>query len=178
MVGRILRAADFQRVLACAPWSRSTHFALHHLPGPPLAANWVLKNRPSEELSTGDAPTCPPLVDDLSEPDQPQAVQSQHNPITSDQGAMPTLAHWLGLVVPKRHARRSVTRSLLKRQMRTAMAAGGADLPPGLWVMRLKAGFDVRQFPSAASPALRAVVRDELSRVLQRAAARAAAPGR
>ena len=51
---------------------------------------------------------------------------------------------WLGLVVPKRHARRAATRNLIKRQMRAqlaqaaASAAPQAQLPPGLWVLRLK----------------------------------------
>lgn len=80
---------------------------------------------------------------------------------------------WLGLVVPKRHARRSVTRTLLKRQMRAAMAEGAGALPPGLWVLRLKSGFDARSFPSAASEALRRSARAELRLLIERAAARA-----
>lgn len=78
---------------------------------------------------------------------------------------------WLGTVVPKRHARRAVTRNLLKRQMRAVMAAQAQGLPAGLWVLRLKAGFDVRQFSSPASQPLRHCVRDELQALLQRAAA-------
>lgn len=78
---------------------------------------------------------------------------------------------WLGTVVPKRHARRAVTRNLLKRQMRAVMVAQAAALPAGLWVLRLKAGFDTRQFPSPASQPLRLCVRAELQALLQRAAA-------
>jgi ribonuclease P protein component len=86
---------------------------------------------------------------------------------------------WLGLVVPKRHARRSVTRNLLKRQMRAAMAEAvapsrpptpQAPLPPGLWVLRLRAPFDPARFRSAASSALRECARSELMQLLQRAA--------
>ena len=87
---------------------------------------------------------------------------------------------WLGLVVPRRHARRAVTRSLLKRQMRSAMAdaVAGSPLPPGLWVLRLRAPFDRAQFASAASSALRDSARSELRLLLQRAAepVRAALP--
>lgn len=92
-------------------------------------------------------------------------------------------------MVPKRHARRAVTRSLLKRLMRTVMQRVIVDradrpdaLPRGLWVLRLKAPFDVRQFPSAASDALRSSARDELHRLFERigqpprAARTAAAP--
>ncbi|MFM8898436.1 MAG: ribonuclease P protein component [Burkholderiales bacterium] len=79
---------------------------------------------------------------------------------------------WLGLVVPKRHAKRSVTRQLLKRQMRAAVADQQTQSKPlnhGLWVLRLRAAFEVSQFPSAASAALAAAVRQELQQLLQRA---------
>jgi ribonuclease P protein component len=84
---------------------------------------------------------------------------------------------WLGLVVPKRHARRAATRNLLKRQMRAQLSQAlhtmppAARLPSGLWVLRLKSPFDKAQFPSAASAALRAAARSELASLLQRAAA-------
>lgn len=86
--------------------------------------------------------------------------------------APPPADRWLGLVVPKRHAKRSVTRSLLKRQMRTVMAAQADSLPPGLWVLRLKAPFDRKLFTSPASDPLREAAGDELLQLLQRAAAR------
>lgn len=79
-------------------------------------------------------------------------------------------ALWLGTVVPKRHARRAVTRSLIKRQMRAAVQRHAPLLPRGLWVVRLRGPFDRQQFSSAASDALRQAVRAELDTVLQRAA--------
>lgn len=78
---------------------------------------------------------------------------------------------WGGCVVPKRHARRSVTRSLLKRQIRAALSRHAAALPQGLWLVRLKAPFATAQFPSAASDALRLAARNELDALLARAAA-------
>jgi ribonuclease P protein component len=84
----------------------------------------------------------------------------------------PPDGHWLGLVVPKKHARRSVTRTLLKRQMRTLMQAQAGSLPAGLWVLRLKAPFDRKLYPSAASGPLHDLARSELVLLLQRAAAR------
>lgn len=86
----------------------------------------------------------------------------------------PLEGRWLGTVVPKRHARRAVTRNLLKRQMRAVVQHEAARLPPGLWVLRLKAPFDKQQFPSAASAPLRASARGELAMLLQRAVSRAA----
>ena len=125
------------------------HFAAHHLAAEPSRPAKPVKVVEQAELSTGDAPSCPLPVDEPS-------------------SAEPS-GRWLGLVVPKRHARRAVTRTLLKRQMRAVMDTGAEQLPPGLWVLRLKAGFDRQQFPSAASAVLRQQVRQELQLLLRRA---------
>ncbi len=89
---------------------------------------------------------------------------------------MPVRGWWLGLVVPKRHAKRSVTRSLLKRQIRAAVGAAIApaepSLSPGLWVVRLRSVIDRKQYPSAASDALRAAMREELRLLIKQAVQR------
>ena len=104
---------------------------------------------------------------------------------------MPVSAAWLGVVVPKRNAKRAVTRTLLKRQMRNAALrlvdaavlsragheAGPAALRSGLWVVRLRAPFDRVRYPSAASDALRGAARAELDAVLLRAACKAQSLG-
>jgi len=81
---------------------------------------------------------------------------------------------WLGTVVPKRHAKRAVTRSLLKRQMRAALlrrdAPGQLPLRAGLWVVRLRAPFDRLSFPAAASDGLRDAASTELHTMLENAA--------
>ena len=74
--------------------------------------------------------------------------------------------------MPKRHARRAVTRTLLKRQIRNVVAEGATGLANGLWVVRLRAPFDRSVFPSAASDALRQQARAELQQVLAAAAER------
>jgi ribonuclease P protein component len=99
-----------------------------------------------------------PLADRLSTAAAPSAGDA-----VDDSGAL-----WLGSVVPKRHARRSVTRTLLKRQIRAAVGRHAAELPQGLWVVRLRAPFDKNQFPSAASDALRRAARAELDAMLAR----------
>ncbi|HSW04711.1 ribonuclease P protein component [Aquabacterium sp.] len=147
----MLRSADFERVLAQAPRSRSAHFAVHHVAARPSLPKKPVRRVDLQELSTAGAPTCPLPVDELPA-DAPMA------------------GWWMGTVVPKRHARRAVTRNLLKRQMREAMSAHAGALPAGLWVLRLKAPFDVRQFTSPASAPLRSCARAELSVLLQRAA--------
>ncbi len=152
MVGHLLRSVDFQRVLATPPKSRSAHFSVHHVFARPSVIQKPVKARLATELSTGDAPSCPPLVDESP--------------------AAPPSGRWLGLVVPKRHARRAVTRNLLKRQMRAVMEMQAGTLTPGLWVLRLKAPFDRKQFVSPASDPLRRCARDELALLMQHAAAR------
>ena len=67
-----------------------------------------------------------------------------------------------GVVVPKRHARRAVTRNLIKRQGRAGWRRHAAVLSGGDWLLRLRGPFDVARYPSAASAALRASVRAEL----------------
>ena len=77
---------------------------------------------------------------------------------------------WFGAVVAKRHARRAATRNLLRRQIRAAIDRHQATLPHGLWLVRLRAPFDARTYPSAASAALRSAARNELDALLTRAA--------
>jgi ribonuclease P protein component len=155
MVGRILRSADFQRVLATPPRSRSAHFAAHHVAACPSLPAKPCAKAAVQELSTGVALSCPPAVDDVP-------------------AKLPELrpeGHWLGMVVPKKHARRAVTRNLIKRQMRALMDSVGDGLPAGLWVLRLKAPFDRQVFASPASAQLLQAARDELQLLLQRAVA-------
>jgi ribonuclease P protein component len=80
---------------------------------------------------------------------------------------------WLGLVVPKRHARRSVTRNLFKRQIRAAVGRHASAMANGLWVVRLRAPFDKAAFTSAASTALRRAAHNELDGLLAGAIRRA-----
>jgi ribonuclease P protein component len=68
-----------------------------------------------------------------------------------------------GLVVPKRHARRAVTRSLIKRQARAVFEAAAARLCPGDWFLRLRSPYPIDEFVSAASAPLRTRVRHELT---------------
>jgi ribonuclease P protein component len=81
----------------------------------------------------------------------------------------------LALIVPKRQARRAVTRTLIKRQGRAQFAAHAGRLPAGDWLLRLRSGYPPAQFPSAASLALRRAVRAELQTLFGRVAA--PAPG-
>lgn len=147
MIGRLMHKADFERALATPAEPRSAHFAVHHVAMRPALARRPASAVDSSKLSTGSAGTRPQAVDDT----------------LSD--------HWIGCVVPKRHARRAVTRSLLKRQICGLFDKHAAGLPAGLWLVRLRQPFVVAKFPSASSEALRRAVHDELDSLLARAGA-------
>lgn len=145
--------------------ARTAHFSLHVLllPDPVQAARASSASTvsgdaalPDAELSTGSAEAVSLLVDDSATPGGP---------------------NWrLGLVLPKKQARRSVTRSLMRHQAREAfrrhapqvLAAGRHGLEVDGWVVRLRAPFDRKLFPSAASEALSAAVRQELDELWSR----------
>jgi len=77
---------------------------------------------------------------------------------------------WLGAMVPKRWARRAVTRNAIKRQIYSVSALPHAGLPRAAHVVRLKAAFDRKEFVSASSERLKRAVRAELELLLERAA--------
>ncbi len=78
-------------------------------------------------------------------------------------------AVWLGAMVPKRWARRAVTRNALKRQIYAVCAHYHARLPVAAYVVRLRTGFDRVQFTSASSDALKLAARTELHQLMDRA---------
>jgi len=67
---------------------------------------------------------------------------------------------WVGVMSPKRFAKRAVTRNLIKRQIYAL--ARELSLAPAAYVVRLKAPFAKDQFKSASSQALKRAVRAEL----------------
>ena len=159
MIARLVRSADFERVLRTRTRVSSLHFAVHHVADRPSAPSKPAAKAVAGKLSTGVARIELPPVDDSA----PLAIEPGPDSV------------WLGTVVPKRHARRSVTRSLLKRQIRTVVSAQAASLAAGLWVVRLRAPFDRARFVSAASDELRRVAREELESLIGSAAQRLAA---
>ena len=69
---------------------------------------------------------------------------------------------WVGAVVPKRWAKRAVTRNCIKRQIYTVSESFAPRLPAAAHVVRLRSEFARAQFASAWSDALKASVRGEL----------------
>jgi ribonuclease P protein component len=171
-VGRLVRSVDFERVLRSRSRMLSAHFALHHLPDVPSLPRRALPRLSQTDLSTGAGTNEVHSVDDFRGP-----VLETLTLAASPPGAKPATPRlWLGAVVPKRHARRSVTRTLLKRQIRAAVSAHADRIAAGIWVVRLRAGFDRTTYMSAASNALRAAARDELEHLLLLACAEAPRP--
>lgn len=76
--------------------------------------------------------------------------------------------HWWAAVVPKRNARRAVTRNLVDRQVLAALQRAQGRLAPGMWLLRLRAPWPREQYRSADSEALRTAVREELDNLLAR----------
>lgn len=130
--------------------ARTAHFSLHVLPRQEPAGASVAAPVNDVGLSTG-------------------ATELVSLPVDDSGNAV--VVNWrLGLVLPKKQARRSVTRSLMRHQARASfdrhvnrlLLAGAHGSEIDGWVLRLRAPFDRQQFPSAASVALNAAVRQEL----------------
>ncbi len=68
----------------------------------------------------------------------------------------------VGALVPKRWAKRAVTRNTIKRQIYHVSLLFEPQLAPGAHVVRLRSAFDTKLFPSATSVPLRAALRQEL----------------
>ena len=90
---------------------------------------------------------------------------------SSAQAAAPDLPGALGAMVPKRWAKRAVTRNAIKRQIYSVSAQFAPQLRPRGHVVRLRASFDRKEFISASSDLLKAAVRAELLDLFVRASA-------
>ncbi len=77
---------------------------------------------------------------------------------------------WVGAVVPKRWARRAVTRNAIKRQIYAACSEIKQQIPIAAHVVRLRSGFDKSEFASAWSVQLKTAVRLELNHLFSRIA--------
>ena len=157
---RLKTRPQFQAAMAGGTVSRTAHFALHRLG--------------LEGLEAAEAPAIPTPTGPGSLPQEqgPQALFG----LCADQRPGP----WMGAMVPKRWARRAVTRNAIKRQIYAVSTTFAAQLPVAAHVVRLRAGFDRKQFHSATSDLLKQAVREELLQLFGHAVRRGAlraAPG-
>ena len=138
---RLKTRPQFQAALAGGTVSRTAHFALHRLP----------------------------LV---ARVDTPEAIANTAGPAPDEAQALFALRGiWMGAMVPKRWARRAVTRNTIKRQIYAVSSRFADRLPEAAHVVRLRATFDRKRFVSATSEQLKLAVRVELEQLFERGAA-------
>ncbi len=73
---------------------------------------------------------------------------------------------WIGAMVPKRWAKRAVTRNVIKRQIYTVSADFSAQYPQAAFVVRLRRDFSRTEFVSASSEPLKQAVRSEVQALM------------
>ena len=71
----------------------------------------------------------------------------------------------IGAVIPKRWAKRAVTRNALRRQIHEVWLEWSGRLPVGICVVRLRQSIETTRFASATSMALKQAVRAELNQL-------------
>lgn len=90
-------------------------------------------------------------------------------PLTAAPGAdslFPLAEPCVGVIIPKRWARRAVTRNTIRRQIYELARTMGDALPRAAMVVRLRSEFSRKVFISATSDVLKAAVRAELQVLL------------
>jgi ribonuclease P protein component len=105
--------------------------------------------------------------------DQRIAARSPHFVLHAPGAAMvPEPAQRLiGAVIPKRWAKRAVTRNTIRRQIHEVWADWASRLPAGICVVRLKQAYGRTDYPSATSLPLRQAVRLELNQLFSQMSA-------
>lgn len=134
---RLKTRAQFQAVLAGATVARSEHFALHR-----------------SELPSCDKGVAGVLASELSE--KAEITEKKLQPL------FPLLDLWIGAMVPKRWAKRAVTRNAIKRQIYTVCADFSPKQRQAAFVVRLRRDFSRKVYVSASSDQLKQAVRTEL----------------
>lgn len=79
----------------------------------------------------------------------------------------PVQDQWIGAMVPKRWAKRAVTRNAIKRQIYTVSAEFLHQYPQAAYVVRLRRDFSRAEFVSASSERLKEAVRAEMQALMQ-----------
>jgi ribonuclease P protein component len=146
IVQRLKTRPQFQAALAGGTVSRTPHFALHRL-------NLAQPN----DILLATAPVSGPAP-------------------SPEQALFGLFDVWLGAMVPKRWARRAVTRNAIKRQIYNVSERFGDRLPVAAHVVRLRTTFDRQQFISATSEPLKQAVREELVQLFERAVVKEGRP--
>lgn len=95
------------------------------------------------------------------------AVQVQSSQAVSNSALFPIHDMWIGAMVPKRWAKRAVTRNTIKRQIYTVSADFFEHYPQAAFLVRLRRDYSRKEFTSATSEQLKQAVRLELQALMQ-----------
>lgn len=153
---RLKTRPQFQAAMNGGTIARTAHFALHRL----LLADIGAAHTNSHTSSAIGHSNRQPVSD---------VLQSTHtDSVATSKSAHPLFAVnavWLGAMVPKRWARRAVTRNTIKRQIYAVSAAVEDSFCVAAHVVRLRSTFDRKQYLSATSDQLKQDVRSELQQL-------------
>ncbi len=141
---RLKTRAQFQAVLAGLTIARSEHFALHR-------SKFLTSDLAGASASEFDG-----------------TLKTVANAKTRT--LFPVHDLWLGAMVPKRWAKRAVTRNAIKRQIYTMSADFSPKQRQAAFVVRLRRDFSRKVYLSACSDALNQAVRVELAALMQEGA--------
>ena len=141
---RLKTRPQYQAVLSGGVVSRTEHFALH---SNGLHAQAPRAWQAASGVKTGEDSNLPALF--------------------------PVQSVWIGAMVPKRWARRAVTRNTIKRQIYTVSAVFLHNYPQAAFVIRLRKEFSRKEFLSATSSHLKDAVRAEVTALMQAVSASA-----
>ena len=150
---RLQTRPQFQAVLSGVIVAKTEHFVLHR--------NQLGASAPV--VSKTGRPAKPVLV-------KPDHKHSEQHAVEADavkKRLFEVEDVWLGAMVPKRWAKRAVTRNAIKRQIYAVSADFSAQFPRLAFVVRLRREFSRKQFVSAVSAPLKDAVRAEVSILLR-----------
>ncbi len=144
----VLDASKAKAAQPAGVW-RSAHFVLHMAP----LSSLRVKSPAADMLAS------------KADPDFPNAHDVANDASSAPQTLCGTT---LGVICPKRWAKRAVTRNTIKRQIYAVSSELQAQLPAACLVLRLASAFSREQFTSATSPHFKRAVRQELLGLLDK----------
>jgi len=154
---RFKNRAQFQAVLEARAIARSEHFALHRLE----LADRALASPFSDMAPAAQSPT---LITGSA-----MSLGVPASPLSPKAPALfAPVGLWLGAMVPKRWAKRSVTRHAIKRQIQEVAQQCLPLDQKAAYLVRLRATYSREQFHSSSSMALKQAVRAELLTLMAR----------
>ncbi|MES2509087.1 MAG: ribonuclease P protein component [Pseudomonadota bacterium] len=152
---RLKTRPQFQAVLAGSVIAKTEHFVLH-------------RNGLEATAPQAGPETAKELSSRKTIPDNGPAAPAD---VASAPGLFPVRDIWIGAMVPKRWAKRAVTRNAIKRQIYNVSADSMQNYPQAAFLVRLRREFSRKEFLSATSMQLKEAVRHEVQALMKAGAA-------